>query len=167
MTAEEMLRARLQLLFARGVVRQADVKSGLAQMQAEFLKNEVRRVELPQGYGFGSAPLPGSEVFAAFAHGDRSAGVALAFDDRTKRPKDLKPGEVILYGLHALEGPNFHWLKFTDQPKAGTVKVKASRLEFRAGRHYVLLDEDPAIGGQKGVWDPEQELPVNPHGAAL
>jgi len=167
MTPEQVLRARLQLLFSRGVLRHADVKAGLARFQAEFLNKEVRRVDVPQGYGFTSAPLPGSEVFAAFANGDRSAGVALAFDDRRKRPKDLKPGEVVLYGLHALEGPNGHWIKFTDEPKAGTVKVKASRLEFRAGQHYVLLDEDPAIGGQKGIWDPAEELPENPHGAAL
>jgi phage gp45-like len=165
MTAEEALRLRLQSLFGRGVVRHADVKSGLAQMQAEFYAGEVRRVELPTGYGFTSAPLPGAEVFAAFAHGERSAGVALAFDDRTKRPKDLKPGEVVLYGLRALEGPDRHFVKFTDEPRPGTIKVRASRLEFRAGDHYVLLDK--VFGRQQGTWDAASELPLNPGGSAL
>jgi phage gp45-like len=167
MDPDELLRLRLQLLHARGVIRQVDVKNGLAQVQAEFLGKELRRVDLPQGFGFGSAPLPGGEVFAVFGSGDRSAGVGVAYDDRAKRPRDLKPGEVILYGMHALETPNGHSIRFTDDPKAGTIKYRAARHEFRAGQFYILLDSDPAIGAQKGTWDPAQELPENPHGAAL
>src|SRR6476619_6063568 len=102
MTAEEALRLRLQLMFARGIVRHVDVARGLAQAQAEFLQGEVRRVELPQQFGFSSSPLPGSEVFGVFPSGERSAGVALGFDDRAQRPKNLKAGEVMLYGTHAL-----------------------------------------------------------------
>lgn len=162
MDADEALRLRLQSLFSRGVVRQVDVKRGLAQMQAEFLDGENRRVEVPQGYGFGASPLPGSEVFAAFANGERSAGVALAFDHRSKRPKDLKPGEVILYGLGALASP-WQYAKMTDDPKPGTIKIRASRIELRGGQYYVLLDKDH--GALKGAYDPAAELPDLPPGA--
>jgi phage baseplate assembly protein V len=152
---------RLRSLFARGVVRHSDVQAGLARSQAEFLKGETRRVETPQGYGFASVPLEGSEVFAVFANGERDAGVALAYDDRRRRPKDLAPGEVALYGLHARAAVG-HWIKFTDQPKPGTVKIRASRIELRAGQFYRLLDSDPAIGEKSGIHDPAEELPLNP-----
>ncbi len=167
MDPDELLRLRLQLLFSRGVVRQADVKNGLANVQAEFMKNELRRVDLPQSYGFGSAPLAGSEVFAIFPSGDRSFGVGLGYDDRALRPKDLKPGEVILYGLEALTRPNGHSIRFTSDPKPGTVKINASRIELRVGQYYVLLDSDPAIAMQKGIWPEGVALPLNPHGDAL
>jgi hypothetical protein len=153
---------RLASLFARGVVRHADVQAGLAMAQAEFLKDETRRVELPQGYGFASSLMPGAEVFAGFANGERDAGIALAFDDRRYRPLDLKSGEVILYGVHARQAPNWHWIKFTDQPKPGTIKIRASRIELRAGQFYRLLDSDPAIGERAGIFDPTQELPLAP-----
>jgi phage gp45-like len=135
---------RLRLLFARGVLRHDDVVAGLASAQAEFLKGEVRRVELPQGYGLASRPESGAEVFAAFANGERSAGVALAFDDRRVRPEDLKAGEVALYGKHARD-PKGHWIKFTDDPKPRTVKARARRFELRAGDHFLIIDEDDGV----------------------
>jgi hypothetical protein len=161
------LERRLASLFSRGVVRHADIAAGLAAPQAEFFKNEVRRVELAQGYGFASAVLPGAEVFAAFAGGERDAGVALAFDDRRYRPLDLAPGETALYGKGVRAAPNRHWVLTTDRPKPGTIKVQVSRLELRAGQYYVLLDSEPAIGAQKGIHDPAADLPLNPGGAPL
>lgn len=160
------LNRRLASLLGRGVLRHADVRNGLASMQAEFFEGETRRVEVPQSYGFGSMPLPGAELFAAFANGERDQGIALAYDDRRYRPDDLADGEVILYGKGAKMAP-FQWIKMTDLPKAGTIKGKAARIEFRVGEFYVLLDSDPAIGMQKGTFDPTAELPLNPHGAAL
>jgi hypothetical protein len=157
---------RLASLFGRGVVRHADVAAGLASAQAEFYKDETRRVELPQGFGFASSIMPGSEVFAAFGNGERDAGIALAYDDRRYRPLDLKAGESVFYGKGARVAP-YQWLKMTDMPKPGTMKGRAARIELRAGQFYLLLDADPAIGAQKGEWDPAQELPLNPHGAAL
>lgn len=138
------LERRLLSLFARGVVRQADVAAGLASAQAEFLAGETRRVELPQGYGLASRPLPGAEVFAVFANGERSAGVALAFDDRRYRPTVPMPGEVMVYGQHARDEIG-HWIKFTDDPKPNTVKMKARRFELRAGDHFFILDADDGI----------------------
>lgn len=159
MTPDEMLRLRMQLMFSRGVLRHGDVTRGLAMPQGEFFGKELRRVEMPQGYGFGSSPFPGTDLFAAFANGDRSAGVVLGYDDRQRRPKDLKEGEVIVYGAHALASP-WHYIKFTDDPKPGTIKVKARRIEIRGGQYYSLWDDD--IGERSGVWPPDQELPIDP-----
>ena len=52
---------RLASMFSRGVVRQSDVRLGLEMPQAEFYKGEMRRGEMPQGFGFASRPLPGSD----------------------------------------------------------------------------------------------------------
>lgn len=139
------LNRRLASLFSRGVLRHADVQHGLATGQAEFFAGEQRRVELPQGYGFASVPETGAELFAVFANGERSAGVALAFDDRRKRPLDLEAGEVALYGKHARDQEFGHWIKFTDLPKAKTVKMKARRFELRAGIHFLIIDADDGI----------------------
>ena len=149
---------RLRLLFARGVVRHADVVKGLAAAQAEFLKGETRRVEMPQGYGFAAALKPGAEVFAAFATGERSAGIAIANDDRRYRPDDLKAGEVILYGQAAKELP-YQWIRCTDDPKPGTIKIRARRIEMRAGDYYSVLDADTGPhSGTHPMSDPN--LPV-------
>jgi phage gp45-like len=152
------LERRLLSLFARGVLRHADVKNGLLQGQAEFLKGETRRVEVPQGFGFASQPKSGAELFAVFAGGTRDSGVALAFDDRRYRPDDLKPGEVMLYGIGAKEVP-YHWIKFTDDPKPGTIKIRAKRIELRAGDYYRVLDADTGEhDGTHPAADPD--LPV-------
>ncbi len=159
---------RLRSLFARGVVRHADVKAGLAMPQAEFLKGELRRVELPQGYGFASVLLPGSEIFAVFANGERDAGVGLSSDDRRYRGKldFLESGDTALYGQNVGDA-NGHQAHMTNSPKAGTLKIKCARIELRAADNYVLIDSDPSIGMQKGTYSSSAELPLNPGGAPL
>lgn len=138
------LSRRLASMFSRGVVRQSDIRLGLEMPQAEFFKGELRRGEMPQGFGFASRPLPGSEVFAIFANGERSAPVILAGDDRRARPKDLLSGEVSVYGRHARDEIG-HWIKFTDDPKLNTIRMKARRLELRAGDHFIIIDADEGI----------------------
>ena len=144
---------RLASLFSRGVLKHADVQAGMASGQAEFLAGEVRRVEVPQGYGFASQPAPGAELFAVFANGERSAGVALAFDDRRRRPLDVLEDEVMLYGKHAREEIG-HWVRFTDDPKPATVKMKARRFEFRAGDKYLIIDADDGLHASGAIATP-------------
>ena len=144
---------RLASLFSRGVLKHADVQAGLASGQAEFLAGEVRRVEVPQGYGFASQPSPGAELFAVFANGERSAGVALAFDDRRRRPLDVLEDEVMLYGKHAREEIG-HWIRFTDDPKPSTIKMKARRFELRAGDKYLIIDADDGLHASGAIATP-------------
>jgi phage gp45-like len=147
------LNRRLNSLFGRGVLRHADVQLGLMTGQAEFLAGEVRRVEVPQGYGFASQPFAGSELFAAFAGGERSAGVALAFDDRRRRPTNLREGEVMVYGKGVRDDIG-HGIRFTDQPKANSVVLKARRFELRAGDHYLIIDADEGLHASGAIGTP-------------
>ena len=137
---------RLASLFSRGVVSHDDIANGMAQSQAEFFAGETRRVERPQNYGFGSAPPAGFEIFAAFANGQRDAGVALVSDDRRSRPTDLRPGGVVLYGAD-VAGALGHRIEFTDVPKAGTIKIKCSRIEITVGTHHLIIDKDTGVDG--------------------
>lgn len=144
------LSRRLASLFSRGVIRQSDIKLGLEMPQAEFFKGELRRGEMPQGFGFASRPLPGSEVFAIFANGERSAPILLAGDDRRRRPKDLLSGEVAVYGQHARDEIG-HWIKFTDDPKPNTIVARARRLELRVGEKYLILDADHGLVSSEAI----------------
>lgn len=159
----EELNRRLATLFQRGVMTTEGVKVGMAVMQGKFLGGDLRSVEVPQGYGHAARPKAGSELFAVFANGEGEHGVALGYDDRRIRP-ELKPGEAAQYGAD-IKAANGHSALWTDKPKAGTLKIRCSRIELRAGQYYVLLDAD--IGAQKGTFDPSADLPVNPGGAAL
>ena len=163
------LNRRLYSMFQRGVLTHMDVQAGLAMPQAEFVKKNLRRVEMPQGYGLATMPTPGSEVFALFRNGEEDDGVVLAYDDARLRGKltFLESGEVALYGPNIGDETNGHHVWMTDSPKAGTIKVKASRIELRAGKFYVLIDSDPTIGMQKGEWTTPGELPENPEGSPL
>lgn len=147
------INARLARLFSRGVLRHADVQDGLLNGQAEFLAREVRRVEVPQGYGLASQPMPGAELFAIFGNGERSAGVALAFDDRRRRPLDVGEGEVMVYGKGARDTIG-HWIRFTDQPKANTIVMKARRFELRANDKYLIIDADDGLHASEAIVTP-------------
>ena len=155
------LNRRLASLYSRGVVRQNDVAAGLASPQAEYFKGELHRTEMPQLFGFASQQLPGSVIFSIFANGERSAPVALAGDDRRYRPRNMKPGDVMVYGLQTLEAFG-HSIAFVDTPKPGTIKIRASRIELRAGNRYRLIDSDPAIGERAGLFPADEELPLAP-----
>jgi phage gp45-like len=147
------LNRKLASLFARGVLKHADVQAGLASGQAEFLTGEVRRVEVPQGYGFASQPEPGAELFAVFANGERSAGVALAFDDRRRRPLDLQDGETMFYGKGARDAIG-HWIRTTKTPKPNTIVMKARRFELRAGDKYLIIDADDGLHSSEAIVTP-------------
>lgn len=162
MHPNDELNRRLASLYQRGVVTGTGVRNGLAMMQAEFMGKAVRAVGVPQGYGTASVPEAGSEVFALFANGEADHGMALAFDDRRKRPTDLAKGEVMLYGSEEKGGVPFHSIRFTNKPKPGTIKIRAHRIEIRAGKFYALWDEDEAIGAKSGEFDPDADLPLNP-----
>jgi phage gp45-like len=48
-------------------------------------------------YGFAYRPPDGSEAITVFIGGQRSAGVVIATGHRASRPKNLLPGEAMLY----------------------------------------------------------------------
>lgn len=92
------LAQRVRLTVGRGILRLVSDAHAVQQVQAEFLKGEVRDgMERFQQYGFTSVPHGGAEVIALFTGGDRSNGVVIAVGDRAFRLSGLKGGEVALY----------------------------------------------------------------------
>jgi len=123
---------RLANMYARGVLRHGDVKAGLARGQAELLKGEVRRLEMPTGFGLATSVPPGADVFAIFAGGNRDHGVIVAHDHRGHRPGNLAAGETALYS--AVAGMTVH-LK-----SDGTLLLKApTKLRLEVGGNWIEL----------------------------
>jgi phage gp45-like len=143
----EDLNRRLQSLYSRGVVTQVGMVAGLAALQAEYLKGEVRRTEVPQLYGFGSMPLAGAEIHSIFFNGQRDAPVAFAVDDRRYRGKlPLQAGQTAFYGASVADALGHHIIT-TDNPKPGTIKIFCSRIEIRVGTHHLIIDKDTGVDG--------------------
>ncbi|MGD9638389.1 MAG: phage baseplate assembly protein V [Alphaproteobacteria bacterium] len=96
--ATAVLRQRVMLMVARGVVQLINDKSGIQNIQVTLLADEIRdNVERFQNYGFSSVPLSGAEAAVVFVGGNRSHGLAIAIDDRRYRLKNLAAGEVAIY----------------------------------------------------------------------
>ena len=94
----EGLRARVQLMIGRAVVRAIDDGRRLQEVQLALLPGELRdQVERFQEYGFTSVPHPGAEAVVVFIGGNRDHGLVAACDDRRHRPRGLKIGEVMIY----------------------------------------------------------------------
>jgi phage baseplate assembly protein V len=94
----EKLANRVKLIASRGVIRLINDTLDLQELQAEFLKGEVKDdTERFQEYGFTSHPHPGCECIGLSLGGDRSHLVVIAADDRRYRIKSLKQGEVAIY----------------------------------------------------------------------
>lgn len=92
------LKRRVLGMVARAVVKAISDEGGLQKIQASLLADELHsNVDRVQEYGFSSVPLPGSEGVFLAVGGSREHGVIVATDDRRYRPKNLQPGEVMLY----------------------------------------------------------------------
>lgn len=123
---------RLANMYARGVLRHADVAAGLSRGQAELVKGEVRRLEMPTGYGLATSVPPGADVFAVFAAGNRDHGVIVAHDHRGHRPADLAAGEVALYS-------NVAGMTVRLKPD-GTLLLKSpTKLRLEVGGNYIEI----------------------------
>lgn len=89
---------RLLMVIGRGRVLTGNDAGNVQLLQisldaAETRDNTPRLAE----YGFSSMPPDGSDVIAVFIGGDRSNGAIIATGHQASRPKDLKPGEAIVY----------------------------------------------------------------------
>jgi phage baseplate assembly protein V len=92
------LRRRVMLMVSRAVVKLADDRKSLQQLQLALLPGELRdAVERFQEYGFTSVPLPGAQGILLCVSGNRDHPVAVAVDDRRYRKADLQLGEVAVY----------------------------------------------------------------------
>lgn len=89
---------RIRMMVARAVVRGMDESGGLRRLNISILADEVKDgVEHFEAYGISSRPLPDAEALVVFLGGNRDHAVALSVTDRRYRPKDLEPGEVVIF----------------------------------------------------------------------
>ncbi|WP_419692246.1 phage baseplate assembly protein V [Burkholderia gladioli] len=89
---------RIRNLFGRGRVTLVD-DSGpvqIVQLRMNGLEVPAGRFRVPE-FGFSSNPPEGSDALALHVAGDRSAGAVIGTNHQQSRPRDLAPGETILY----------------------------------------------------------------------
>ncbi|WP_186216068.1 phage baseplate assembly protein V [Burkholderia gladioli] len=89
---------RIRSLFGRGRITLVD-DSGpvqLVQLRMNDLEIPSGRFRVPE-FGFSSNPPIGSDALALHVAGDRSAGAVVGTNHQQSRPRDLAPGESILY----------------------------------------------------------------------
>lgn len=85
-------------LFGIGVIRHIDDTGDFQTVQVAISQLETRD-NTPVAYHFGYAACPpiGATAVLTFASGDRSAGIATATHDAATRPRNLLPGESMIY----------------------------------------------------------------------
>lgn len=89
---------RVMLAIGRGRICVANDSSAVQTLQVKLGNHEVQD-NLPRlaEFGFTSVPPSGADAVLLFLGGDRSNGVVVATGDQSTRPRNLKPGEAMLY----------------------------------------------------------------------
>ncbi len=89
---------RVLLSLARALVTTVNDAGGVQMMQVKLNALETRdnTPRIPE-FGLTSNPPVGSDAIVVFLGGDRSNGVVLGTVHQASRPKNLGPGETMLY----------------------------------------------------------------------
>ncbi|KWN77056.1 phage baseplate assembly protein V [Burkholderia stagnalis] len=94
----ERVARRVLLSLARALVTTVNDAGGVQMMQVKLNPLETRdNTPRPAEFGLTSNPPIGSDAFVVFLGGDRSNGVVLGTVHQPSRPKNLAPGETMLY----------------------------------------------------------------------
>ncbi|OJA74531.1 baseplate assembly protein [Burkholderia ubonensis] len=94
----ERVARRVLLSLARALVTTVNDAGGVQMMQVKLNPLETRdNTPRPVEFGLTSNPPIGSDAFVVFLGGDRSNGVVLGTVHQPSRPKNLAPGETMLY----------------------------------------------------------------------
>ena len=92
------LARRVSLMVSRCTLNLIDDSTSTQSAQAEFYDQEVHDdAEIWQHFGFTSVPPTGSEGIALFPGGERQGALIIATENKDKRIKNLKVGEVCIY----------------------------------------------------------------------
>ena len=92
------LARRVSLLASRCVLNLINDSTPTQSAQAEFYEGEVHDdCEVWQHYGFTSFPPIGSEAIAISLGGERQGSLIISTENKEKRIKNLKEGEVCVY----------------------------------------------------------------------
>ncbi len=90
---------RIQQIFAIGRTTTAPDETGvvaMVQVQLNDLAQADRR-RIIQQFGFAGGLPVGTDVIEIRIHGDPSNAVIIATNNQTYRPKNMQPGEVMVY----------------------------------------------------------------------
>ncbi|QOT75050.1 phage baseplate assembly protein V [Cupriavidus basilensis] len=98
--ALEALGARVRMLVGRGRITTGNDAGGVQQQQVQLADVETgdNRPRVAE-FGFTSMPPTGSDAVVVFLSGDRSAGVIIGTNHQASRPRNLKPGETMVFSL--------------------------------------------------------------------
>ncbi|ACC71051.1 phage baseplate assembly protein V [Paraburkholderia phymatum] len=89
---------RVLLSLARALVTTVNDAGGFQRVQVKLNALETAdNTPRPVEFGLTSNPPVGSDAFVVFLGGDRSNGVVLGTVHQPSRPKNLAPGETMLY----------------------------------------------------------------------
>lgn len=92
------LARRIRALVTRALVTLVDDSTALQVLQLRGVDGEVLAgVARIQNFGRSSCPPAGAEGVFVLVGGARTHAVAIAVDDPRYRPRDLEPGEQVLY----------------------------------------------------------------------
>lgn len=167
------LRTRLANMVVRGVVSAVKDTGGFQRIKFEGQPGEIRdAVERLQQYGFTGHPTKSAELLAVAIGGSSGHLVILAVDDRTKRPKDLAPGETAQWS----DFGDRVWLRDGEirvgTPEAADPVVRLSDLEALTSKYNELVSAfgehtHSAPGGTTGTPTPPlaPALPPSTHTA--
>ena len=140
----EPLRRKIRLIVNRAIVTAVQDAGGLQLVQVKGLPGELLdSLERFQNFGFSSVPVPGAEAVVAFIGASRSHGVVVALDDRRYRPRNLGPGESIVYSKDG---------DFV-RVKNGAIEVQSSG-EVSVNAPTVTIEGDSGVtvnGGTVGI----------------
>ncbi|MDR1519740.1 MAG: phage baseplate assembly protein V [Planctomycetota bacterium] len=128
----EPLRRRVAMLVRRAVIDVVKDENPVQAIQLKLFKNEIRQgVERIQEYGFTSVPLPEGQAVEICVDGEPGHGLVIATDDRRYRPRNLAPGDVMLYTNKNPEAA--HHIHFDAATRTITIRARAIRIEADEG----------------------------------
>lgn len=89
---------RILMLVARCRITTSNDAGAVRTVQARFSADEIHdAMPQVQEYGFASRPLPECDAVVVHVSGERTQGIVIGTNDQRYRPKDLEPGDVMIY----------------------------------------------------------------------
>ena len=141
------LEARVRSMLVRGVVTRVDDTKQLQELQVRGLAGAVHdRVEHFHPWGLTGVPPEGSEALLVHVGGAADHPIALAANRRSERPRNLSPGETILYSadgdfLHLKSGHAAHLVTEDAEVDVDTLVIDAgSSIRLVCGDSEVLIE---------------------------
>lgn len=129
------LKDRVMLLVGRAVIAAVKDGNGIQQVQVSVLAGEsMDKVERFQNWGFTGNPPAGAEAVVVSIGGNRDNMVVVALDHRSKRKKNLAPGESAMYD----DQGNFIHLKANGNQEQ---KLKKLKIQNDTDELMTVLDD--------------------------